>query len=83
MAALPEEHEEHEELRRSDALAYRTADFPSGYLVESEIAMMGRLGSGSSRRARILGRIAALLLLVLILLGIVLQVLNILAWAQQ
>jgi hypothetical protein len=80
VAELPEEHEA---LRHTDALAYRTADFPSGYLVESEIAMMGRLGSGRSRRARILGRIAAVLLLVPILLGIVLQVLNILAWAQQ
>lgn len=80
MAALPEEHEA---VRRSDALGYRTADFPNGYLVESQIAMMGRLGSGRSRRARILGRIAAVLLLVPILLGIVLQVLNILAWARQ
>jgi len=80
MAALPEEHDA---VRHADALEYRTADFPSGYLVESQIAMMGRLGSGRSRRARILGRIAAVLLLVPILLGIVLQVLNILAWAQQ
>jgi hypothetical protein len=71
--------EEHDALRHSDALGYRTSDFPSAFLVESQIAMMGRLGSGRSRRARILGRIAAVMLLVLILLGIVLQVLNILA----
>lgn len=63
-------------MRHSDALAFMTSDSPSGYLVESEIAMLGRLGRGRSRKARILGRIAAVLLLLPILLGIVLQVLQ-------
>jgi hypothetical protein len=55
---------EEEGVRRHPGLDYMTSDSPSGYLVESEIAMLGRLGSGGTRRARILGRILAITLLV-------------------
>jgi hypothetical protein len=41
-----------------------TSDSPSGYLVESEIAMLGRLANGATRRSRIVGRIVAGTLLV-------------------
>jgi hypothetical protein len=51
-------------VRRHPGLDYMTTDSPSGYLVESEIAMLGRLASGPTRRARIFGRIFALTLLV-------------------
>jgi hypothetical protein len=55
---------EHEGVRKHEGLEYMTSDSPSGYLVESEIAMLGRLGSGGTRRARILGRVVAFTLLV-------------------
>ena len=51
-------------MRKHPGLEYMTSDSPSGYLVESEIAMLGRLGSGSTRRARVSGRILAATLLV-------------------
>ena len=51
-------------MRRHPGLDYMTSDSPSGYLVESEIAMLGRLASGPTRRARVLGRIVAFTLLV-------------------
>jgi hypothetical protein len=55
---------EEEGVRKHPGLDYMTSDSPSGYLVESEIAMLGRLGRGSTRRARISGRIFAIVLLV-------------------
>lgn len=51
-------------MRKHPGLDYMTSDSPSGYLVESEIAMLGRLGSGPTRRARVSGRILAAALLV-------------------
>jgi hypothetical protein len=59
---------EEEGVRKHPGWDYMTTDSPSGYLVESEIAMLGRLGSGSTRRARVFGRIfAATLLIALVL----------------
>ena len=52
-------------MRKHPGLDYVTSDSPSGYLVESEIAMLGRLASGPTRRARIFGRILAGSLLIL------------------
>jgi len=51
-------------VRRHPGWDYVTSDSPSGYLVESEIAMLGRLGSGPTRRARVTGRIFAATLLI-------------------
>ena len=54
-------------MRKHPGWDYMTSDSPSGYLVESEIAMLGRLGSGPTRRARVMGRtFAAAMLLALI-----------------
>ncbi|HEX6686773.1 MAG TPA: hypothetical protein VF062_28670 [Candidatus Limnocylindrales bacterium] len=55
---------EEEGVRRHPGLDFMTSDSPSGYLVESEIAMLGRLGGGGSRRRRVLGRVLAVALLV-------------------
>ncbi len=63
-----------DEIRHSDGLAYVTADSPSPYLVESEIAMLGRLGRGGTPRARLMGRIAAIFLLATMSVGILTQV---------
>jgi hypothetical protein len=58
---------EEEGVRKHPGWDYMTSDSPSGYLVESEIAMLGRLGSGSTRRSRIFGRtLAGAMLLALI-----------------
>ncbi|WP_117208770.1 hypothetical protein [Allorhizocola rhizosphaerae] len=70
MASLPEPDDA---IRRSDGLAYMTADSPSPYLIESEIAMLGRLGRGGTPRARLMGRIAAIFLLATMSLGILAQ----------
>jgi len=51
-------------VRKHPGWDYMTSDSPSGYLVESEIAMLGRLGSGPTRRARVVGRIFAVTLLI-------------------
>ena len=51
-------------MRKHPGWDYMTSDSPSGYLVESEIAMLGRLGSGPTRRARVVGRIFAVTLLI-------------------
>ena len=51
-------------MRKHPGWDYMTSDSPSGYLVESEIAMLGRLGSGATRRARVMGRIFAVTLLI-------------------
>lgn len=51
-------------MRKHPGWDYMTSDSPSGYLVESEIAMLGRLGSGPTRRARVVGRILAATMLV-------------------
>jgi hypothetical protein len=57
---------EEEGVRKHPGWDYMTSDSPSAYLVESEIAMLGRLGSGPTRRARVLGRtFAAAMLLAL------------------
>ena len=54
-------------MRKHPGWDYVTSDSPSGYLVESEIAMLGRLGSGPTRRSRIFGRtLAAALLIALV-----------------
>jgi len=51
-------------VRKHPGWDYMTSDSPSGYLVESGFAMLGRLGSGPTRRARIAGRILAATVLV-------------------
>lgn len=51
-------------MRKHPGWDYMTSDSPSGYLVESEIAMLGRLGSGATRRARIFGRTLATAMLI-------------------
>jgi hypothetical protein len=70
---------EHEGVRRHHALDYMTSDSPSGYLVESEIAMLGRLGSGGSRRARMIGKILALTLLIAFVTPIVMTLVQLLS----
>jgi hypothetical protein len=57
---------EEEGVRKHPGWDYVTSDSPSPYLVESEIAMLGRLGSGPTRRARTFGRILAATLLIVV-----------------
>lgn len=67
-----------EDLRRSDGLAFMTSDSPSGYLVESEIAMLGRLGRSDDPARRFYGKIAAVILLLVMAIPIFFLLLTIL-----
>lgn len=62
---------EEEGVRKHPGWDYMTSDSPSGYLVESEIAMLGRLGGGSTPRKRIIGRLFAASMLLILLVPMV------------
>jgi hypothetical protein len=74
---VPDGHED--PIRQHESLRYVTTDSPNSYLVESEIAMLGRLGNGGTPQARTKGRAVAAVLLVLILLPILLSAYNLIS----
>ncbi|MGC1210653.1 MAG: hypothetical protein WA890_05185 [Micromonospora sp.] len=66
--------------RGDDPLEYMTGDHPSPYLFESQMAMLGRMGSGWTPRRRFFARLFAGLALLPFVVGLVRGVIALVRW---